>query len=134
MNKFKSYFAPGHKKDDGGKKIENAAEDSTISEKIPEIVSPNASRPASLYPEGDFRNQNKQSLLDIKSDVMVNWLHQSQLEKLWAHELPGEGVVLKKGKGDYCAAPEQLLQEEGGFFDMVAHLNVKVLYAPRKTL
>jgi hypothetical protein len=43
---------------------------------------PLSSRPLSLYPAGDFRNAPRESILDIKADVMVSWLHQQQLEKL----------------------------------------------------
>lgn len=138
MNSLKSYFAPGKKE-----KKENVSAQKTLSEKkasaptemLGGVGSPGftpvnrtafSSRPASLYPEGDFRNAERQSVLDIKSDVMVNWLHQNQLERLYAFGLPGEGVVLKKAKGNYCAAPEQLLQEQGGFCEMVAQMNVKV--------
>src|SRR3954470_16893561 len=65
------------------------------------------SRPTSTYPEGDFRNGPRESVLDIKSDVMVSYLHQQQLEKMSANGAPGEGVILKKSKGNFTCFPTQ---------------------------
>jgi hypothetical protein len=88
------------------------------------------SRPTSSYPQGDFRNSAYDEILDIKSDVMVNYLHQQQLEKLWTIGNPTEGVVLKKSRANYTCSPEILHKEVGGFFDMVAAMNVRVSSFP----
>lgn len=88
------------------------------------------SRPTSFYPRGDFRNYTYDEILDIKSDVMVNYLYQQQLERLWTIGKPTEGVVLKKSRANYTCSPEVLHEEVGGFFDMVAAMNVRVSSLP----
>jgi len=42
-------------------------------------ATPWVSRPASIYPMGDFRNSQAESVHEIKCDVMVNWLYQQQM-------------------------------------------------------
>lgn len=84
-----------------------------------------AVRPSSKFPYGDFRNTPRQSLLDLKADVMVNWLEQIQLEMLWSTGMPGEGVVLKKGRNDFTCAPKKL-RSASTFFDQVVAMNVRV--------
>jgi hypothetical protein len=93
------------------------------------VRSPLASRP-SIFPEGDFRNTPVENVLDIKADVMVSWLHQQQVEKLWSTSLPGEGVVLKKGRDNFTCCPLSLRNEGNGLFDQIAALNVKVCIKP----
>ncbi|PQE04687.1 glycosyltransferase family 2 protein [Rutstroemia sp. NJR-2017a BBW] len=78
-----------------------------------------------MYPDGDFRNGPRESVLDIKSDVMVSYLHQQQLEKMWASGAAGEGVILKKSKGNYTCFPTQLENDPGGLFEAVKKMNVK---------
>jgi hypothetical protein len=87
--------------------------------------SPLTSRPSSIFPEGDFRNAPRESILDIKADVMVNWLHQRQQEKVWTSGTPGEGIVLKKARDNFTCAPENL-KIQSNFFDSVVAMNVKV--------
>lgn len=84
------------------------------------------SRPSSLYPEGDFRNSARDTILDIKSDVMVAWLNQAQLEKLWGNNLHNEGVVLKKARDSFTCSPATLRDDQGGLFDQVMAMNVRV--------
>jgi hypothetical protein len=79
-----------------------------------------------MYPEGDFRNTPKENILDIKCDVMVSWLYQQQLERLWGNGGNGEGVVLKKSRERYTAYPDVLMRERGGLYDQIVALNVKV--------
>ncbi|KAK8210886.1 glycosyl transferase family group 2-domain-containing protein [Phyllosticta capitalensis] len=62
---------------------------------------------------------------DIKCDVMVNWLHSQQEEKLWCTGEPEEGVVLKKSRGEYACCPSDLADEENGFLSAVQELNVR---------
>jgi hypothetical protein len=83
-----------------------------------------------MYPQGDFRNSALEEVLDIKSDVMVNWLHQQQMEKLWTSDMPSEGVVLKKTRGNYTCSPGILHREVGGLFDQVVAMNVRVFMHP----
>lgn len=89
-------------------------------------ASPWASRPASLYPVGDFRNSDAFEINEIKCDVMVNWLYQQQMERLWTAGGHDEGVLLKKGKSAYACAPADLVEEEFGFHRSIQMLNVKV--------
>lgn len=92
---------------------------------------PMGSRPgstyrSSLYPTGDFRNA-RESLIDVKADVMCSWLYQQQLERQYATGiLPGEGVVLKKGRNNYACCPSQLREMKYSLYDMATELNVRV--------
>ncbi|KAI1773548.1 glycosyl transferase family group 2-domain-containing protein [Hypoxylon cercidicola] len=81
--------------------------------------------PSSLYPRGDFRNDHE-SLINVKADVMCSWLYQQQLERQYATGiLPGEGVVLKKGKNNYACCPPQLRDIPNSLHDMAMQLNVR---------
>ncbi|KAF2110810.1 glycosyl transferase family group 2-domain-containing protein [Lophiotrema nucula] len=84
------------------------------------------SRPGSLYPEGDFRNAAPETIRDIKCEVMVNWLHSKQEERIWTSGESGEGVVLKKSKGRYVCCPAELQFDQSDFYQMVSILNVRV--------
>lgn len=87
------------------------------------------SRPASLYPAGgEYRNSQHDEINEIKSDVMVNWLYQQQMERLWTAGGVDEGVVLKKGRGAYTCCPADITEEPYGFFKAVETLNVRVRY------
>jgi hypothetical protein len=87
---------------------------------------PKATRPRSQYPDGDFRNSSMADLVELKTDVMCNWLHQQQAEKMWSNNGRGEGVMLKKARDDYICCPKDLQAERDGLFDAVKKLNVKV--------
>ena len=64
---------------------------------------------------------------DSKCELMVSWLHQQQMEKIWSDsDAIDEGVVLKKSKGDYACCPESLHHEPEGFRKAVELLNVRV--------
>ncbi|KAK5192574.1 hypothetical protein LTR99_009673 [Exophiala xenobiotica] len=78
-----------------------------------------------LYRSGDFRNSSIPELRDLKADMMCNWLHQQQLERMWSTNGIEEGVMLKKAKDDYKCAPEDLRTRRDGVFDAVQRLNVK---------
>lgn len=131
MNALKGYLQPASKK--SNKKTTFAPPPVELQNTPPR--SPNdsgfqtpaggrLSRPASIYPVGDFRNSPRESVLDIKSDVMVTWLHSQQLERMWGHENDNEGVVLKKQRGDFTCSPATL--RGSIFFDQVMAMNVKV--------
>lgn len=83
--------------------------------------SPYGSRPNSLY-----RNSGMDQLSEIKCDIMVNWLHSQQEEKLWCAGEFEEGVVLKKARGQYACCPAELAEEPHGFLKAVEALNVRV--------
>jgi hypothetical protein len=61
----------------------------------------------------------------FKCDIMVKFLRQRQMEKLWSNSEDGEGVILKRGKGDFVCQPMNLLLERNGIFEQVSKLNVK---------
>ncbi|KAI0514471.1 glycosyl transferase family group 2-domain-containing protein [Xylaria bambusicola] len=144
MSFLKSYFAPGKDQNDGEKKKGPGKKPSPITEMTetrlegpapaptPNFSMPGTparslmgSRPASLYPTGDFRNA-RESLLDVKADVMCSWLYQQQLERQYATGiLPGEGVVLKKGRNNYACCPPQLRDMKYSLYDMAMELNVR---------
>lgn len=88
------------------------------------VQSSRSSQPSSLYPEGDFRNASRKSVIEVKSNVVVNWVHQQQREKFLYSDSPFEGVVLKQMKDQFVCAPDKL--KESVFFKQVAMLNVKV--------
>lgn len=142
MSGIKSYFAPGrdeaHKRKESEKTVEMvetprvpAPPKSRAGESTPGTPgSPWSSRPGSIYPVGDFRNNAMEEVNDIKCDVMVNWLHSQQEEKLWTSGEYEEGVVLKKSRGAYACSPPDLAEERFGFFKAVETLNVRVGQGP----
>jgi hypothetical protein len=86
-----------------------------------------SSRPASIYPIGDFRNGADDEILEIKSDTMVNYMYQDMVRRMWTHEMSqGEGVVLKKRKADFICCPRTLEHDEYQFFNTVKRMNVRV--------
>ena len=127
MNTFKRFLKPAPKKgakdDDHGERS-SAAAGSDAAQPSTERSSLK-SRHSSIYPEGDFRN-DREKVSDIKADVMCNWLHQMQLEQLWAHGLAREGVVLKKARDNFTCCPPALNIEPDGFFYQVMAMNVRV--------
>ena len=131
MKSFKSYLKPGKA---AAKEKESAAQEMTTVQQgtrtgsiAPSINgTPRTSRPASLYPAGDFRNSALEEIIDIKCDVMVNWLHQQQLESMWSSGSSGEGVVLKKTRDNFTCCPSELAESRGEFYDAVRMLNVRV--------
>ncbi|KAI9743921.1 MAG: hypothetical protein M1818_002655 [Claussenomyces sp. TS43310] len=135
MDSFKSYFVIGRKTKEAKEKNGAASTTPHLSTEMmdtltsgsPRILgrSPDGSRPSSLYPDGDFRNAGRESILDIKSDIMVSYLYQRQLERLWSLGSSSEGVVLKKTRNNFTACPADLQRENGGFYDQVVALNVK---------
>ena len=66
----------------------------------------------------------------VRNAVMINYLRQRQLKKLWSDTNLDEGVVLKRSKGDFIRQPEELSSLPGGFYDQVKRLNVKASHWP----
>lgn len=81
------------------------------------------SAPASLYPPSAYTCDKEVN--NLKCDVMVNWLYQQQMERLWTTGVPDEGVVLKKARESYTACPEDLQENQNGFYNAVEKLNVR---------
>lgn len=143
---LKSYFAPAKAKKDVEMKekekhaapvVNEKQDDSTMAStprpfsqfNTPNGQSPWGSRPASIAPNGEYRMSQHEELNEIKCDVMVNWLYQQQMEKLWTAGGHDEGVVLKKGKGAYTCCPADIIEEPYGFFKAIETLNVRVCIA-----
>ena len=133
MKSFGSYFRPAAKKGEEEKNRKSSSLEMKTSPLSPgasnsALGTPRSfgSRPASIYPSGDFRNSPSNDILEIKCDVMVNWLHQQQLEAMWSNGGVGEGVVLKKMKDQYTSCPAELQRMQGDLFDAVRALNVRV--------
>ncbi|KAF4535497.1 putative glycosyl transferase family 2 protein [Lasiodiplodia theobromae] len=135
---LKSYFAPRKGED----KKKNAAKPDVSNEKavearpdsLPPLDSPrpaylagsSGSSPYGSRPNSLYRNSGMDQLSEIKCDVMVNWLHSQQEEKLWCAGEYEEGVVLKKARGSYACCPAELAEEPNGFLKAVEQLNVRV--------
>lgn len=130
MNSLKNYLKPGKAKQAAAAPpqemtlVQQGVSRSSIAPST--LGTPRTSRPASLYPAGDFRNSALEEIIDIKCDVMVNWLHQQQLESMWSSGGPGEGVVLKKTRDNFTCCPSELAECRGDFFDAIRALNVRV--------
>ncbi len=84
------------------------------------------SRPASPYPEGDFRNADFAGVNAVKCAIALEWLHQEQQKLQIYHATPNEGVVLKKALGEFIACPEFLAGRQYGLFEAASGLNSRV--------
>ena len=80
----------------------------------------------SLYPAGDFRNSSMPDIIDMKTEIMCNYLHQQQLKRMWSNGGCEEGVLLKKSREEYTCCPPDLQLQANGLFDAVKGLNVRV--------
>lgn len=141
MRRFKSYIAPskkGPETDDAqlqpmpAMEMVHAPLDPPTFPNSAMTTMPNSaatSRPASIYPDGDFRNGAEDEILEIKSDMMVNYIYQDMVERMWTSEGPGEGVVLKKKRRAYVCCPRTLETDEYPFFDAIRDMNVRVSLA-----
>lgn len=92
--------------------------------------SPSTSRPTSVrhsfFPAGDARNHDSDTIMEIRNDMMVNWLHEQQLRKQYASGMdPYEGVVLKKARGNFTCCPSQMAAIPDSLFAVVAQMNVR---------
>lgn len=135
---LKAYLAPGRKADKGKEPVVEVpmSEKTPTGTSTPGFLAPSAamsgaatpfgSRPASVFPQGDFRNNAKEEINDIKCDMMVNHLYSQQMELLWTAGGHDEGVLLKKSRGQYACCPSDLESEPSGFFKAVQMLNVRV--------
>ena len=86
------------------------------------------SRPVSVHPDGDFRNNAPEDVDEIKNAIAINWVYQVQNENMWSDNTAAEGVVLRKAPGQFIACPNELTSERGGLFDAASELNAKVCW------
>ena len=136
MKGFKSYFHPADKKGvstpiNNVEMADAPITPGTLSYPGTGTATPrySGSRPVSLFPSGDFRNSAQEDIMEIKADVMVNWLHQQQMERMWSNGAVGEGVMLKKSRDAYTSCPAELSTYQDDFFDAVRKLNVRVRWS-----
>ncbi|GAB7340885.1 hypothetical protein MBLNU457_7239t1 [Dothideomycetes sp. NU457] len=120
MGFLKNYLAPGKT----SKNAEPALVGTEMS--VPQSVAqsgmstaksgtPWTSRPASFDME----------IEEGKWDVLALWLYQEQHRRFWNGGSPDEGVVIKRGPGNYTCCPPQLGDLQDGFAMAVQQLNVK---------
>lgn len=92
---------------------------------------PGTSRPESLqmpprtYSSGDFRG-SVTSLIEMRSDVTCQWAYSKLSTRQWLSGFPDEGVMIKKGRGDYSCFPPSLIEQRQGFYDNAVLMNVRV--------
>ena len=110
-------------------------ENSSSSNTSSRANSPNRQKPRALsvFPKGDFRNNSSSDLVDMKLEMMCNWLFQQQVERLWSSNVVEEGIVLKKSRGDYTACPEALRTNAEGLLKAVTLMNISVREGDLKT-
>ena len=75
---------------------------------------------------GTLNGGSAVNFLDVKCEVMAQWLHSKQEEKIWTSGEPGEGVLVKKSKGSYAFSPPELIEDGSGLYQAVNALNVRV--------
>lgn len=85
-----------------------------------------ASHPGSTTDLPGSINGPGANFLDVKCEVMAQWLHSKQEEKIWTSGEPGEGVLVKKSKGSYAFSPPELFEDGSGLYQAVTALNVRV--------
>lgn len=137
MNVFKSYIRP--KKEPATAPAPNtpsAMEMREASSIAPSAVqtpatksgyaTPSRSRPASIHPSGDFRNNPMEEVNEIKCVVAMNWVYQLQNEYMWNSGSLGEGVIMRRTARQFIACPPELTTVRGGLYDASAELNAKV--------
>lgn len=66
------------------------------------------------------------ALVDVKAELLANWLHTKQEERVWTFGSAGEGVFMKKSRGRYSCAPDALRTDGTGLIEAVTELNVRV--------
>ena len=66
----------------------------------------------------------------IKSDLMLTWLHEQQCSNNWIQHGPGQGIVLKRYRGEYLCLPKALEHDESRLFEIVKAMNVAVSRLP----
>lgn len=66
------------------------------------------------------------TLQDIKCDILANWLHTKQEERIWTGDAAGEGVFVKKSKGNYACAPRDVVLDGSNLHQSICQMNVRV--------
>jgi hypothetical protein len=123
MKSLKGYFKNGKVERPGAKP---ATDDTSLPTLSPHIFAQHrlTTRSNSSYAAGSFRNEDE--IKNMKTEVMAEWLYKQQRLKLWASSAPGEGVILKRSRGEYTCCPEDLRYVRRGLFEQIAAMNVAV--------
>jgi hypothetical protein len=82
--------------------------------------------PSSSYLERFSRVSSEANIEEMRGNMMLEQLHNEQTRRLWSTWSPGQGVVLKLGRGKYAACPPQLEAESGGLFDQIITMKTRV--------
>lgn len=79
----------------------------------------------SIFSDSDG-SHNDGKFHDEKCEMMVEYLHQQQLQLRWTSGALDEGVIMKKAKGVFTSSPKSLENINDGFRSNIELLNVKV--------
>jgi hypothetical protein len=90
------------------------------------INSPSSSSIADSEPTHDSTVSGTDAVRDVKAEILSNWLHTKQEERVWTFGGPGEGVFMKRAKGSYACAPQGVQNDGTGLYQAVTELNVRV--------
>ncbi|CAI6342568.1 unnamed protein product [Periconia digitata] len=92
---------------------------------LAEIVNSTGTPSAFVVDDNEHR-KDPEYKKDLKSEVLVNWLHLQQEERLWTTGGPNEGVFLKKSKGSFVCCPAQLQPESSALYQALGQLGARV--------
>ncbi|XP_014557272.1 hypothetical protein COCVIDRAFT_26122 [Bipolaris victoriae FI3] len=87
--------------------------------------SPSSSSVADSEPTRDSTISGTDAVRDLKAEILSNWLHTKQEERVWTFGGPGEGVFMKRAKGSYACAPHGVQNDGTGLYQAVTELNVR---------
>ena len=116
----------------GGNTASDAAPPVTVNPgPTPDIRPPSSSYSGdqltnSIYSEGRTASTGSDTIQDIKCEILANWLHTKQEEKVWTTSSAGEGVFVKKSKGNYACAPYESIGDGSNMYQSITTLNVRV--------
>ncbi|KAL6705005.1 hypothetical protein ACN47E_007408 [Coniothyrium glycines] len=79
------------------------------------------------YPflHGATSSAGSDTIRDVKCDILANWLHTKQEEKCWSMNNPGEGIMVKKSKGNYACVPQELMNDGTRLYPSIVEMNVR---------
>lgn len=73
----------------------------------------------------------KVELSDLRVDVICNWLHQKQMQRMWSIGEPDEGVMVRKTRNVYSCCPAALADHPHGLYSAVKEMKAKVVRAQK---
>jgi hypothetical protein len=96
------------------------------------FVYSNHQSPNSSSVEGIPSSAGSDTIRDIKCDILANWLHTKQEEKCWTAGSLGEGVFVKKSKGNYACVPVEMMSDGSKLHQSITAMNIKVSWVAVK--